>query len=260
MLNIPKNIADWKKTLVESLNDNGIINGSCILVHSSFKAISCPGTPDDVVDSLLDAVGSDGMLAVPTHTWDIVNARQPVFDVVLTPSHVGVITECVRRRSESVRSLHPTHSVAAIGKRAKNFVVDHEKDETPCSKRSPYGRIVDWDGYIVMLGVSLLYNTTFHGIEEWNNMPGLFVSGYKENLYAIDKDGNRLYIPSFRHAGKDRKFEETTAPMQKEGILNIIQWGEKEIIVVKAKPMAEYISAQMRKDLYYLLDDKYRSL
>lgn len=247
------NLDAWKSEFIEAIRGAGVDEGRSILVHSSFKALACPGTPDDVVDALLDAVGPSGTLAVPTHTWDIVNARQPIFDVLLTPSHVGAITECVRRRPDAVRSLHPTHSVAAIGRRAVELTIGHERDETPCSRTSPYGRNVEWDGLIVMLGVSLLYNTTFHGVEEWTGMPWVFAPGVKEDLYTIDADGQRIHVPSFRHAGQDRAFEETQLVLEHEGIMKAIPWGGKSILVVQAKPMAEFIGRKLLEDSDYLL-------
>ena len=251
------NLSDWKTGFTDTLRESGVNEGQTILVHSSFKAMRCPGTPDDIVDALIDAVGKSGTLAVPTHTWGIVNARQPVFDVLHSPSHVGVITETVRRRPDAVRSLHPTHSVAAIGARSTELTACHECNDTPCSRTSPYGRIVEWDGLIVMLGVSLLYNTTYHGVEEWAGVPWVFQPGVKENLYTINKDGNRIHVPSFRHAEHDRAFIETEQDLEREGIMRRIPWVEKSILIVSAKPMAEYVGQRLMKDSNYLLTEPF---
>lgn len=251
------NVSSWKNEFTNVLKNAGVIEGQTILVHSSFKAMACPGTPDDIVDALLDAVGESGTLAVPTHTWGIVNARQPVFDVLHSPSHVGVLTETVRRRPKAVRSLHPTHSVAAIGGRAVEITAGHEYNETPCSQTSPYGRVVEWDGLIVMLGVSLLYNTTYHGVEEWAGVPWVFQAGIKEDLYTIDKDGHRIHVPSFRHAEYDRAFIKTEQDLERERIMQRISWADKSILVVKAKPMAEYVGQRLADDSNYLLKEPF---
>lgn len=247
----------WKMEFIDTLRNAGVTEGQTILVHSSFKAMVCPGAPDDVVDALLDTVGESGTLIAPTHTWGIVNAKQPVFDVLLSPSHVGAITETVRHRPNAIRSLHPTHSVAAIGAKAVELTAGHECNETPCSKTSPYGRVVEWDGLIVMLGVSLLYNTTYHGVEEWAGVPWVFQSGVKENLYTIDRDGNRIHVPSFRHAEYDRAFIGTEQDLEREKIMQRIPWAGKSILVVKAKPMAEYIGQRLTDDSNYLLTEPF---
>lgn len=246
-------IQGWQTEFVNALRGGGVEEGRTILVHSSFRALEVPGTPDDVVDALLSAVGPSGTLSAPTHTWGIVNAKQPVFDVLLTPSHVGVITETVRKRPEAIRSLHPTHSVAAIGARSEDLTEGHERHDTPCSRTSPYGRIVDWDGLIVMLGVSLLYNTTFHGVEEWAEMPWVFQPGVCEHLYTIDAPANRIHVPSRRHAGQDRSFEATQPLLEREGILTVVPWRSRPILVVRAKPMSEYIGSRLAEDNNFLL-------
>jgi aminoglycoside 3-N-acetyltransferase len=41
-----------------------------------------------------------------------------IFDVRNTPSGMGRIAEFIRKHSDARRSLHPTHSVSAIGARA----------------------------------------------------------------------------------------------------------------------------------------------
>jgi aminoglycoside 3-N-acetyltransferase len=250
-------ISSWQSDLVNTLKNSGINEGQTMLAHSSFKAMACPGAPDDVVDALLELVGQSGTLMVPTHTWGIVNAKQPVFDVLLTPSHVGAITEAVRHRPDAVRSLHPTHSVAAIGARADELIAGHECDETPCSRTSPYGRNVEWDGLIVMLGVSLFYNTTYHAVEEWTKVPWVFQKDVKEDLYTIDKNGNRIHVPSFRHAEYDRAFIEKEQELENEGIMQRIPWAESSILIVKAKPMADYIGQRLTEDSNYLLVNPY---
>lgn len=243
----------WQKALARTLHRGGVEEGQTILVHSSFKALKLPGTPDDVVEALLAAVGADGTLAVPTHTWGVVNARQPVFDVLYSPSHVGIITECLRRRPQTVRSLHPTHSVAAIGPCASAMVEGHENHDTPCSRTSPYGRVVDWGGCIVMLGISLACNTTYHGLEEWIQVPWVFQQGVYEDLYSVDAEGRRIHVPSMRHSNVARAYEATEGPLEQEGILKRIPWGDASILVVQAKPMAEYIGNRLASDNDYLL-------
>ena len=68
------------------LRTAGVYPGDALLVHSSLKAFGpIEGGADTVIDGLLQAVGFDGLIAVPTHTWDVVNDRQPVWHETLTP-------------------------------------------------------------------------------------------------------------------------------------------------------------------------------
>lgn len=240
----------WQERLVELLRSVGT-TGRDVLVHSSFKALRVPGTPDDVVDALCLAVGGSGTLAVPTHTWGIVNAKQPVFDVLLSPSHVGVITECVRKRPEAVRGLHPTHSVAAIGPRAEYLSAGHELDDTPCGPRSPYWKIAEADGLVVMLGITLEFNTSFHMIEERAGLP-IFCEGYIEDLFSIDADGERLHVPSRRHGSSPRNYPAVQQDLVTEGILTVLPWGETSILVLKSKEMTAYTLERLHENPAYL--------
>ncbi len=246
---------DWSFRLLQGLRDAGIQSGDTVLVHSSFKALEVDGTPDDVCDVLLDVVGAAGNLILPTHTWATVNARQPVYDVLLSPGCVGIIPERFRRRPDVQRSLHPTHSVAVKGPRASELIEGHHHCVNPCAWESPYGRLVQWDGWIVMLGVTLASNTTYHGVETWAGVPyGL--AAEPVDLWVIDHSGNRLHTPSYPHlwGGEwERRYAETAADLEQAGALTAIAWGRTQILVVRARPMTEYVMGRLQADPRYLL-------
>ena len=76
--------------LAEALAELGVAAGDVLLVHSSLKAIgSAEGGADGIIDGIMEAVGPDGLLAVPTHTWAVVSDKQPVWHELYTPSHAG---------------------------------------------------------------------------------------------------------------------------------------------------------------------------
>ena len=77
----------------------------------------------------------------------------PVFDARHTVSRMGLITEVLRRAPGVVRSVHPTHSVAVWGSRADTIIAGHELAETPCGRLTPYGKLLDYDGKILLAGV-----------------------------------------------------------------------------------------------------------
>ena len=106
-------------SLTDAFRAIGLNPGDLVLVHSALRRLGpVVGGADTVIDALLAAVGPTGTVAVPTHTWKVVTREQPVFHQTFTPSHVGALGNVLRQRAEAIRSLHPTHSVAAIGPRA----------------------------------------------------------------------------------------------------------------------------------------------
>jgi aminoglycoside 3-N-acetyltransferase len=153
------------RIICRQLRRLGVSPGDTILVHSSFKSLGrVPGGIETVIQGLLGAIGKNGTLMMPGLSWSL---RPPdIFDVKQTPSNVGAIPEYFRTRENTLRSIHPTHSVCATGKHAEDFLLNHEADCTPCGVNSPFHKITERGGKIVMLGCGLKPNTTMHAIEE----------------------------------------------------------------------------------------------
>ncbi|MCL2203839.1 MAG: AAC(3) family N-acetyltransferase [Defluviitaleaceae bacterium] len=163
------------KQMLADLQALGVMPGNCLLVHSSYKSLG-KGVEDpaQVIETLRFALGEEGTLMMPTLSYESVPAlpdERRVFDVRATPSDVGAISECFRKMPGVVRSLHPTHSVAAVGKRAREMVAHHEKDTTPVGENSPLRKLRDAKGFILMLGCGLEPNTSMHGVEELAGVP-----------------------------------------------------------------------------------------
>ena len=153
----------------------GVRAGGVLLVHSSLSALGhVPGGAETVIQGLLKALGSEGTLLFPTLSYEYVTPKNPVFDVRRTPSNIGVIPETFRKRPGSMRSIHPTHSVAGIGVRARELLKYHVLDRTPCGPNSPFHKLPHAHGQILMLGCGLEPNTSMHAIEEKIEPPYLF--------------------------------------------------------------------------------------
>ena len=107
-----------KQTLQQDLAAMGLTGTETILIHSSMKSIGAvEGGADTVLDALMEFF-AEGLLLLPTHTWRFINEENQMFDVRRSPCCVGILPELFRQRPGVVRSLHPTHSMAAYGKDA----------------------------------------------------------------------------------------------------------------------------------------------
>src|SRR5215471_3417369 len=124
-----------RRRIVADLRKLGLEPGGIALVHSSLSALGfVVGGAEAVIDALEEALGTGGTLLLPTHSWEAMEAGCRVFDVRQTPSCVGIISETFRAMHGSIRSLHPTHSVAAIGPRAPWIIAAHDQCTTPCGE------------------------------------------------------------------------------------------------------------------------------
>ena len=115
------------RQLVSQLRKMNIPRDGTLLVHSSFKSMGeIKGGAQTVIDALCEYM-ADGLLVMPTHSWDTVNPENPVFDPVSTPSCTGVLGRLLLEREGAVRTVHPTHSLAVWGRDAAEFAAGAER-------------------------------------------------------------------------------------------------------------------------------------
>jgi aminoglycoside 3-N-acetyltransferase len=160
----------------------GLRAGDLVMAHSSLKSFGyVAGGAEAVVEGLLAAVAPGGTLLVPTFN----HGTAAVFDPRVTRSGSGAVTEAVRLRPEAVRSLHPSHPYAAIGPRAQELTAGHLEVGT-FDPRSPLGKLADWGGWIVLLGVGMWANTCVHIGEV---AYGVHCLGYERERSLVRIDG-----------------------------------------------------------------------
>lgn len=144
-----------------------------VMVHSSLKALGfVEGGPSAVVSALTGVLVTEagGTVAMPAISvqgtmYASLQAGTP-FDARATPSGVGAITEVFRQTDGVRRSVHPTHSVCALGPRADWLVEAHHRCGSTFGKGSPYARLVEGDGWLCGLGVDLGPVTFYHVLED----------------------------------------------------------------------------------------------
>ena len=155
---------DKTATVRRALARLGIPRDGVVLVHSSLRQLARDGYPLDVVMAALLGHMAAGTLLLPTMSWRFVKPSSPVFDEIATPSNTGALAEQFRLNHATHRSLHPTHSVAGLGREAADLLATHHLDETPCSAASPFGKLADRDGWVVMLGITMDCCTLIHHV------------------------------------------------------------------------------------------------
>ena len=242
-----------KQDLLAHLSNIGINPGGTLKIHISYKAIGeVEGRGDTVLDALMEYM-KPGLLVLAAHTWGNVKSENPVMDVLHTPTCVGVLTELFRKRDGVVRSMHPTHSVAAVGKDAEEFVAGNEKANTPCGVFSPYYKLWERDAQILLIGINFSRNTFIHGIEEWDKAAGTLMEE-PEDYYVITPGGEKLYTPQFRHCAPlgSATFTKLEPYAFKEGILTFGKFGNATTRLVRAKALRALAAEFLHEDPWFL--------
>ena len=140
------------------------------MVHSSLRSIGLvDGGPETVVDALLQALGPEGTLVVPTFTYPTAGEPEFVFDPIHTPSQMGAISEAARRRPHAHRSIHLAHSIVAIGPLAET--VTTSGGASGWDAHSPMGQVFNRNGRYLLLGVPYQNLTAMHLCEVWLGLP-----------------------------------------------------------------------------------------
>jgi len=169
-----KNVRVYRPDIAQALADVGVSSGDIVMVHSSLSSMGyVVGGAETVIDGMLDAVGPDGTVAVPTLCQKDKDRRFETWDIRRSPSDVGAITETLRLRPEAMRSDHPTHSVAAIGARARDLTSAHRSTggraspwgDRAFAKNSPWDFFYRWNAHHLFLGVDYRVNTMRHYIQ-----------------------------------------------------------------------------------------------
>lgn len=235
-------------SLTKDLENLGIKRDDTLLVHSSMKSIGeVEGRADTVLDVFMDYFKEDGLLVFPTLTWSNVNDKQPYFNVRETPSVVGILPQLFRQRPGVLRSLHPTHSVAAYGHEADVFVEGHERSHTPAGLFSPWRKLIGFKAKILFLGASIFHNTFLHGVEEWGNADD-DLTDYVQNLVVIDYDGHEIPLPSHRHTGGHSGYYGYLEPHFKAiGALSEGNFGDAACTILDAPKIAKFVIALLAK-------------
>jgi aminoglycoside 3-N-acetyltransferase len=165
-------VAIGRADLERDLAAAGLPDGTVVFVHSSLSRLGfIEGGAATVLAALESAVvARGGTLAMPAFTmtgsmYETLKSG-PEFDVRETPTGMGKIAETLRRDRRSRRSIHPTHSVVALGPRADWLVADHHHSPFAFDADSPLGRVLEADGYIMGLGTDLGPVTFYHVLED----------------------------------------------------------------------------------------------
>jgi len=234
-----------KSELASQIRALGLGGGDTVVLHSSLGSIGeVDGGAETVVDAFLDVLGEKGTLVVPTFGGGGGGGGGDVFDPATTPAGLGAITEAVRMHPDAARSLHPMASVAAVGARAAELVRDHEKAPTAHAEGTPYTRIAELGGYVLLLGVDQDRNTTLHTAEALCKLPYLSTRTKKYlDPAGAEHEGTWDFFP-----GPHRDFIGMDRALREGGVVKLGKVGAAVARLMKSRELIDAAARMIEAD------------
>ena len=216
-----------KQDILNALAGLGVRKGQTIMVHTSMSSLGyvCGGA-QVVIEALLEAVGSEGTIMMPTQSWKnldpaagvhweepeswwpMIREHWPAYDKEITPTNtMGQVAEMFRKWHGTKRSDHPARSVAAWGKYAEYLTADHDLSNI-FGEGSPIGKLYELDGSVLLIGVGYDKNTSLHLADVRASYPGKHdsteYSALMENGQRVWKRYDTLFVDGedFEEIGK----------------------------------------------------------
>ena len=242
-----------KTQLTNNFRALGVETGDILLVHSSYKSFGgVDGGPQTVIDALLEVLGQDGTLIMPTFNFDFCKGAD--WDVRETPSQMGFMTNLVRQDARATRVFHPIYSFAVIGKHAEAF--GELRDKSSYGANSAFAKLRELDGKIMVVGLS--YNdsmTFFHHVEEMEGVDYRYLKDFTGNI--TDWDGNTT-IDTYQmlvrnlEMGVETMVDPMGALLEEAEIIKSRKIGDADVKLMKANKVYEFTVREMKRDPHLL--------
>jgi len=164
---------------------------------------------------------------------------EPSFDVRSARNAMGAISTIIMTKPGALRSVHPTHSVVALGSRAADYTYNHHQDLTPFGPASPFWKLTKHRGQILMIGVGLNSVTCFHVYEDLlgEQLPFPVYLAESFDVPCIDANGNAITVSTRCHNPRQsviRDCERARPWLEAAGAIQSVKLGESELSVIDA--------------------------
>lgn len=239
--------------LVSEFKRIGLTTGDVVLIHSSFKSFGgVEGGPQTVIDALILVIGNEGTLIVPRFNFDF-STYGTAWDVRNTPSHMGIISEFVRKDPRSRKVFHPIYPFSIIGKHADELVKHRYKGGY--SKDSIFNQLRVLDAKIIQIDKDYKSTTIIHHVEEMMEVDYKYHKDFTG--YVIDENGKK-YKDTFSLYVRDweKGFVTDVLPIGKiledEGVMKIDKIGNATVWHMKAEDVYQCTVNAIKKNPHVL--------
>jgi aminoglycoside 3-N-acetyltransferase len=245
--------------LKELLTTLGLRSGDNVMIHSALFSLGLiEGGITGFYKAVRETIGTDGTLIVPTFTYSF--RRAEVFDVVNTPSskEIGVFSEFIRNKPDSVRCSDPLFSKAAIGPQAKELM---ERPSANCfGKNSNYDKLFEKNVLFVALGIT--YSTGLTGflhIEKIANVPyrdDFSFNGISRGLNGVEYDDRAThYLRNEKIYGDTITNRESMGELlEQKGVSTALSYGYGRHMALRGDAWRDAVITELQKKPFFMLD------
>lgn len=246
------------KQIQKDLINLGVKEDDTIICHSSLSSMGHVeyGAITFIV-ALCDLVAKNGTVIFPAFSYVDAN-KNFLFSYHDNSVCVGLIPETFRKFPGVVRSLHPSHSVCALGKNAIEITKNHILDETPLGSNSPFQLLPKYKGKLLMLGCGLYCNSFIHALEEIANVP--YVLGDYKTYKIIDENGNtfnkdyKIHYFIRENGQIIQKYERTLDVLSNKDYSYNLVHGANAYLIDSCALLKNGIN-KLKEDPFYFVDD-----
>lgn len=253
-----------KEDIKKALSAAGVCRGQAVMAHTSLSSFGfvCGG-PQVMIEALLETVGEDGTIMMPTQSWKnldpeagvhwqepkewwpVIRENWPAYDKDITPTNtMGAVAEMFRKWPGALRSGHPARSVAAWGKYAAYLTEGHDLCNI-FGDGSPIGKLYELDGYVLLLGVGYDKNTSLHLADARASYPGKHLA--KESS-AVMENGQRVWKTYETLAVDGEDFTEIGQAFEQTHEVKKVALGNGEIRFMKQRELVDFAVAWIEKN------------
>lgn len=247
---VPYGIDDLRKALF----DVGVRPGDVLMVHCAWRSFyNFTGSPDDVLECLLELLGKDGTLLMPAYGKDLYS-----FDVADTPSVAGVLSEVFRKKDGVIRSESSHFSVAGVGPATEELFSQCGRSVNGFDENSAYGSFArSKNGKVLIMGLgqepaklSLIHVSEYGHIGSSENCKRMFDKTYDAELTLSSGDTCVRQMVTWSRGGQlnDSEIREIyrSIPSYRDQHL-----GKNHIVCVNASEAMDYIDRKVEEGVRF---------
>jgi aminoglycoside 3-N-acetyltransferase len=241
------------REVADALREGGLKQGDGVFFQAAMSSFGrIDGGADAVLRALEDVLGPGALVAMPAFPFQGGAAEHldgdPVFDVRVTPSAMGAVSERFRQLPGTVRSLHPTHSVCARGPGADSLIADHDRAATPFGHGTPFARMVERGMWQVWFGTDVHAFTIYHTFECFlgERFPIRVFRDEPVSARCVDLTGTERIVDTLVHDPAISRYRvrsesrwEVRRELLSSGVMRSMRLGKGEILMARMPEMLE---------------------